>query len=177
MTLQDLSLLAQVFGVLLVSGSLIFVGLQMRQTHAVERANAQRHLLTQWQEWVVSLSHDAGAFDDVRDCLHDYFGSPPFKRTRFFGWAFFALFICEQGLYQSREGLINKTSFDRMIGVVLSIIATPGGRQWWTEASQLVGPDISAYLNRQLAGGPESLPPPFHEMATHYARETQGARP
>jgi hypothetical protein len=176
MTLQDVSLLAQVFGVLLVSGSLIFVGLQMRQTHAVERANAQRHLLTQWQEWQNSLALDESVFADVRDCMHDYSGSTVFKRQRFFAWAFFALWICEQALYQSQEGLINKVSFDRMIGCMVSIIIMPGGAQWWEEARQLVGADISAYLNRQLAGGPESLPPPFHEMATHYGLEMQGAR-
>ena len=51
MTLQDFSLIAQIFGVLLVSGSLIFVGLQMRQTHAIERGNAQRDVLNQTQRW------------------------------------------------------------------------------------------------------------------------------
>ena len=176
MTLQDVSLLAQVFGVLLVSGSLIFVGLQMRQTHAVERANAQRHLLTQWQAWL-QMTDDASAFADVRECMHDYLGAPALKRQRFNAWGFFPLLICEQALYQSQERLINKVSFDRMIGVMLAIIARPGGRQWWTEAEQIVGGDIRDYLAGQLAGGAECLSPPLHVVMTHFGDVEDNLRP
>ena len=51
MTLEDLSLIAQIASVLLVPASLVFVGMQMRQTHAIERGNAQRDLLNQTRDW------------------------------------------------------------------------------------------------------------------------------
>ena len=41
MTIEIISIITQVGSLLLVSGSLVFVGMQMRQTHTVERANAQ----------------------------------------------------------------------------------------------------------------------------------------
>lgn len=168
MTIEVISIVTQVGSLLLVSGSLIFVGRQMRQTHAIERANAQRHLITQWQEWLSIPSQDASMFAAVRDCMHDYLGSSAFERQRFFSWAFHALFISEQGLYQAKDGLMNKVSFDRMIAATLSVMITPGGRQWWAEAKQLVGDDIRDYLELQLAGSPDALPLQFHDMATHF---------
>lgn len=177
MTTETTNLIVQILSVLLVCGSLIFVGLQMRQTYAIKRANAQRHLLTQWQEWQNSLTIDPSVFADVRDCMHGYAGSPALKRQRFFAWAAFAIWICEQGLYQSRDGSINKTSFDRIVAAMVAVILTPGGRQWWAEFSLLVGDDIREYPDDVLAASAESLPPPFYKLATHYDVEAQGARP
>jgi hypothetical protein len=168
MTLDNISIITQVVSLLLVSGSLIFVGMQMRQTHAIERANAQRHLITQWQEWLSIPSQEASMFEDVRACMHDYPGSPAFKRQRFFSWAFHALWIAEQGFYQANDRLINKASFKRMVSATLAIMATPGGRIWWEEAKLLVGDDIRDYLERQLAAKGDSLPPPFYNLATHF---------
>ncbi len=168
MTLEQISLIAQIVSVLLIPASLIFVGMQMRQTHAIERANAQRHVLSQWQDWMNSLARDADAFADVRDCLHDYSGAPEFKRQRFFAWAFESLWIAEQTLYQWEEGLINEKPFVGSINAVLAIIITPGGRQWWVDAEKLVGSDIRDFLAKRLAGSAETLPQQWHELATHF---------
>ena len=168
MTLEQLSLIAQIVSVLLIPASLIFVGMQMRQTHAIERANAQRHVLSQWQDWMNSLSHDAEKFADVRDCLNDYSGASEFKRHRFCAWAFESVWIAEQTLYQWEEGLMNEKPFQGSINAVLSIIVTPGGRQWWVDAEKLVGGDIRDFLNKRLTGGADSLPPQWQELATHF---------
>ena len=178
MNLQDLSLVAQVIGVLLIPASLLFVGLQMRQTRVVERANAQRDLLSQCQVWTSLLIHDAGMFADVRDCLHDYDGQSPFKQNRFSGWAFHLLFICEQSYYQRRDRLINEQSFQGNVAVMLALLQTPGGRQWWLEAQKLVGRDIGTYLARRLAGGAENLPPPLYQLVSPLrAPEAETAAP
>lgn len=168
MTLEQLSLIAQILSVLLIPASLVFVGMQMRQTHAIERANAQRHVLSQWQEWVKSIAGDARMFEDVRDCLHDYLGQDEFKRHRFFAWAFESLWIAEQTLYQWEEGLISEKPFVGSINAVLAIIMTPGGQQWWVDAQKLVGGDIRDFLANRLAGNGASLPPQWHELATHF---------
>jgi hypothetical protein len=169
MTLVQLSLIAQILSVLLVPASLVFVGMQMRQTHAIERANAQRHVLSQWQDWMNSAARDADTFADVRDCLHDYSGQDPFKRHRFFAWAFESLWIAEQTLYQWNEGLINEKPFVGSIDAVLAIILTPGGQQWWVDARKLVGGDIRDFLAERLAGDAGALPPQWQELATHFS--------
>ena len=79
MTLQDLSLIAQILGVLLVSGSLLFVGLQMRQTHAIERANAQRDLLDQTRNWWLLGVEDEAMFDTISAGLQDFRGLSRFQ--------------------------------------------------------------------------------------------------
>ena len=176
MSLEQVSQIAEIASVLLVPASLIFVGMQMRQTHAIERANAQRHVLTQWQEWLKSIAGDADMFADVRDCMHDYLGSSEFKRHRFFAWAFESLWIAEQTLYQWNEGLINEKPFVGSIDAVLAIISTPGGRQWWVDAQKLVGGDIRDFLAGRLAGDEHSPQLPLYELATHFrAPQAQSA--
>lgn len=168
MTPETISLIVQIIGVMLVPASLIFVGMQMRQTHAIERANAQRDLLRQCQEWLNLLNEVPGMFDDVRDCLHDYRGQDAFKRHSFFAWAFDFLFVCEQAMYQRNEKLISQVPFDGMVTAMLSVIVTPGGRQWWEEAKVLVGREISELMSDRLAADEARLPPPWYELATHF---------
>ena len=167
MTLQDLGLIAQILGVLLVSGSLVFVGLQMRQTHAIERANAQRDLLNQTQRWWLLGVEDEAMFDTIRAGLQDFKGLSRFQQGRFNAWGMGLHHICEGVFFQHKSGLIMPTSHEGYTIAFLAIIKTPGGLQWWDEVSKVGNVEFCSYIAKRLAADGGALPS-WTDLLPHY---------
>lgn len=158
MNLQDLSLIAQIVGVVLVPASLVFVGLQMRQTHTIERGNAQRDVLNQTREWWMQCVADEATFDLFSQGLATYATLDRYRQARFnaLGWSL--MHIVEGVFFQHRAGLINASSHEGYVLAFLSIVATPGGGQWWAEVSDVANREFPTYVSLRLAAEAGALP-------------------
>lgn len=155
MTFQDI---VQILGVLLVSGSLIFVGLQMRQTHAVERGNAQRDILNQTREWWTAIAEDEETFDTFCAGLADYNSLSRYRQARFNALGWNLQHIVEGVFFQHKGGLVMASSHDGYMIAFLAILNTPGGRQWWAEVSNVGNAELCGYLSARLQAESASLP-------------------
>jgi hypothetical protein len=169
----------EIAGALAVVISLLFVGYQLRQGQSIERAKAQRDLLVQARDWMSLLAADEEKFESVRLCLTDFDSADDFAKERFNSWAFNVLFIVEQVHYMHIDGFINDGSFYRFEQVILSIIRTPGGAQWWKRAFDIVGTDVGNYIASRLEEIGDSVPP-WNELLPHLranARAAQAVEP
>ena len=158
MTLQDLSLIAQIVSTLLFPASLVFVGMQMRQTHAIERGNAQRDLLNQAREWWMICVSDEAMFDAFCKGMADYHGMSRFEQARFSTLGYNLFHIVEGVFLQDRDKLLADAMSEGYYIAFLSIINTVGGRQWWDEASKVGNAEVCRYLSARLAAESASLP-------------------
>ena len=158
MTLEDISLLAQIVAVLLIPASLVFVGMQMRQTHAVERGNAQRDILEQTREWWIQCVEDEETFDTLVAGLANYAALSRYRQARFnaLGWSL--QHIVEGVFFQHKASLINASSHEGYMVAFLAIINEPGGRQWWDDASKVGNAELCSYLSARLAAEASTLP-------------------
>lgn len=183
MTLEDLSLIAQIASVLLIPASLVFVGMQMRQTHAIERGNAQRDLLNQTRDWWMRCVSDEAMFDVFSQGLANYHGLTRYQKARFSTLGFNLFHIVEGVFFQDRVKLVTDSMVQGYYIAFLSIINTPGGRQWWDEASKAGNVEISNYLSARLAAEAATLPlwtdlnPFFHVPITANKGGGQVAKP
>jgi hypothetical protein len=179
MDLEEIGLITQVLGLVLVAASLVFVGFQMRQTHAIERGNAQRDLLNQTRDWWVLGVQDQDWFDTISAGLHDFHSLDRFQQARFNAWGFNLLHIIEGVFFQNRSALFVSTSHEGYMLAALAILNTKGGRMWWAEASKVVNTEFSAYLSKRLAADAASLPawndlfPHFRHPSDHTANAEQ----
>lgn len=155
---MTLDTVVQIVGVLLVSGSLIFVGLQMRQTQRIERGNAQRDILNQTRDWWMAVAQDEETFDTFCAGLADYAGLSRYRQARFNALCWNLVHIIEGVFFQHKAGLVMASSHDGYMIAFLSILRTPGGEQWWAEASKVVNAELSRYLTARLAAEAASLP-------------------
>ena len=158
MTTDSVSLIIQIFGVLVVSGSLLFVGLQMRQTHVIERANAQRDVLSQTSDWWMTVVEDGATFDTFCAGLADYASLSRYRQARFNALSFKLQHIVESVFFQHKAGLIMASSHEGFMIAYLAIINTPGGRQWWAEASKVGNAELCGYLSARLEAEAATLP-------------------
>lgn len=158
MTLEQLSLIAQVISVLLIPASLVFVGMQMRQTHAIERGNAQRDILDQTRAWWMLCVSDEAMFDTLSQGLANYRGISRYQQARFSTLGFNLFHIVEGVFWQSRERLFTDSMREGYYVAFLAIINTPGGRQWWDEAAKVGNAEVCDYLSQRLANEAATLP-------------------
>lgn len=158
MTADAINQIVQILGVLLVSGSLIFVGLQMRQTQRIERGNAQRDILNQTRDWWMAVAQDEETFDTFCEGLADYGALSRYRQARFNALGWNLMHIIEGVFFQHKAGLVMASSHDGYMLAFLAIISTPGGRQWWAEASKTVNGELSSYLSARLAAEAPTLP-------------------
>jgi hypothetical protein len=158
MTLEDLSLIAQIISVLLIPASLVFVGMQMRQTHAIERGNAQRDLLNQTRDWWMACVSNEAMFDTFSQGLADYNSLSRYQQARFSTLGFNLFHIVEGVFFQDKVELLTDSMSEGYFIAFLAIINTPGGRQWWDEASKVGNVEICRYLSARLATESATLP-------------------
>lgn len=171
MNLEDVGLITEVLGLVLVSASLVFVGFQLRQAHAIERGNAQRDLLNQTRDWWMLGVQDQDWFDTISAGLHDFRSLDRFQQARFNAWGFNLLHIMEGVFFQNRSALIVSTSHEGYMLAALAILNTPGGRMWWAEASKVVNTEFSTYLSKRLAADAASLPV-WTDLLPHYRQSS-----
>jgi hypothetical protein len=60
------------------------------------------------------------------------------------------LFLAEQALYMERDGVIHQVSYKGFLDAALSVVATPGGRVLWSGIRNVIGDDISNYIDDEL---------------------------
>lgn len=156
-TLKDLAAIGDALGGLAVLATLLYLAYQFRQTTRIERTSAQRDLLKQARQWF-ELTLEPALFEVLRKGLKDWDALTSSEREQCSAWAFSFLFLAEQALYMRQEGLINDASFRGFMQAALAVVATPGGRVWWSSARNVLGDDISDHVDRELEQRPASAP-------------------
>lgn len=126
--------IAEVIGLVLVVASLLFVGFQIRQNTQQLR---QDNLLKTIRGTLDSNWHyhrDPRVFDIVRRGCADFDGLPAADQAHFHSIVVDLSFYLELVMRMNRAGLIDDDAPEVNMRFFLSILDSPGGRQWWEVA-------------------------------------------
>jgi hypothetical protein len=174
MSLQDLAAIADAVGGVAVIVTLLYVAIQIRQGALIERAAGQRDLLGQLRGWVEITAHDPALFDVLRRGTRDWASLAPPEQERFHAWALSLLLLDEQAFYMHADGFINEGSFQGIDRAALAVVATPGGRAWWTFVRALLGDDIARHVDAELAQRSAGAPD-WSDLLPHWGASAPGA--
>jgi hypothetical protein len=175
MQLQSIYFVAEIISAVAVIASLIFVGVQLRQTNTqttqankIASADSQRDLLKTASAWLLLTLDKPRVLNDVRQALMEYDTASHETKANFGSWAWSFLLVMEQCVYMKEHDLITASSFSGFETATLGIIVTPGGSQWWTHSKKTIGVAVSEHLDRRLSelGG---VTPPIYELMTQFA--------
>jgi len=153
-SIQDLGALGEFVGSAAVLVTLIYLAYQFRQNLIIARMAGQRELLRGFGDWVQLTTTHPDLANVLRRTLADWESATPEEQERASGWMLSAALLAEQALYLWREKLIYENSYNRAIGLAVSIASTPGGRKWWSHARLALGDDISDLIDDELAQRP-----------------------
>ena len=106
-------------------------------------------------------------FDTISAGLQDFKGLSRFQQARFNVWGMNFQHIIEGVFFQHKSGLIMATSHEGYAVAFLSVVNTPGGRQWWAEASKVGNVELCTYISNRLAAEGATLPV-WTDLLPHY---------
>ena len=159
MNWEAIGAVAEGLGAIAVIGSLLFVGNQLRQNQDIAKGNSQRELLVGAAEWMSSTRHDLVLFETVARLLHGYADANAEDRHRFSTWGYELLFLVERAFYMHRDGYMNDGSWLGFRGMGLSLLLSPGGKEWWeAEARHVWGADAVEHFTAVIETSDESTP-------------------
>ena len=159
MNWEAIGSIAEGLGALAVIGSLLFVGNQLRQNQDIAKGTAQRELLIGGAKWLSSTRHDLGLFEAVARLLYEYSSANAEDRHRFSTWGYELLMLAERAFYMQRDGYMNEASWLGFRGMCLSVLLSPGGKQWWeTEARYVWGADAVEHFMAAIEASDGSTP-------------------
>lgn len=164
MTLADLANIGQVVGALAVIGSLIFVGLQVRQNTKATRATALQMNADYWLSYFTLLADPQ--FSEVYS--KGALGRAELDGAQF-GQFFFlcrATFMgCENQHHQYLSGLLDDDAYRGYEATIREQIAAfPGVRAMWQLVKHTYGTEFAEFLDEQIASVDEHGPGSMHKQ-------------
>lgn len=164
MNWEAVGAIGELFGGVVVVFSLIYIGIQVKQSSALARATAQRDLYQTYQNYLSKVAEDG---DLVRRGLHD-FASLGKSEAIWFN-SRLAPFInhLDLTIRMHKSGFETEDNVDLYGELFMSIVCTPGGKVWWEMMRQSLAIEGRKYVEKRFAN-PETLPPPLHETAPFF---------
>jgi hypothetical protein len=146
-TLEQLSLLAQIAGAVGVLGSLIFVGLQIRQNTQSQRVVAVESLMAAIAAINVPPMQSPALGTALAKVLTDWTAASHDERViaHYFLFCFFKLH--EQAWYQHKSRVLDDAQWIGWENLIRVYYHSPGIQQvWWPSRRDAFSPQFQAYL-------------------------------
>ncbi len=127
MTLEQIALIAQIIGVAVVAGTLIYLALQVHQGAQQMRSEARQAQLTYDQTGVYK-------FVDFPELgrIFSQAETPSFEeKTKLYFWIIGQMRAREYEWLQYQNGAITQESWETYRGVIYFVLGTPRGRALW----------------------------------------------
>ncbi len=153
MDIMELGAIGEFTSGLAVIGSLLFVGLQVRQSNRLSRAEGLREYVREFNQTVLTPIKDPATASVLRRGLNHFeelskdeqlVGHAQFMKILMLGQADFVL---------RREGLVREDFADLMAGLDIGMLRSPGGAQWWQMSKDAFLADYAAQIDREIAAG------------------------
>lgn len=144
MTLENIYYIGQTIAVLAVVGSLIFVGVQLRQNTIAQRQNAQDAFNIMKFDHMSLLISNPDVADIHRRGLKDLSKLDDIERWRF-GAIMQQVFDMALSLYRQpdafEEGNLNR---------IMIAIRQPGATEWWSSGREIYPPDFQIEMDKMI---------------------------
>ncbi len=175
MNWEAIGAIGEMIGALAVFASLLFVGLQIRQSDRTQRAVSLQSVLDGHRDRTFAplyMTQDVGelwsrgmtSFDELEES----------DKRRFFAFMFEQCFQMQQVMQLSERGLLPSTDFDAWLAYTASVFQSPGGKAIWPIMRTTVTPTVAILIDEYLEKHPDTpsfldLNPLFscHSMSTN----------
>ena len=143
MDIMELGAIGELVGGMAVIGSLIYVGLQVRQSNRLEKADSIR---TVQRDIVQTLLHQDASLLPV--AIRDFEGMAAQEKVRAHNWLIAFFSIARTEVVLSQENLGEMSIYP---AVMASFVRSPGLGHWWEYVGPTFGDEFYGYVERYNA--------------------------
>ena len=143
--------IGEVVGALLVVGSLLFVGFQIRQSVRETRAASMNNIMSGWCDWYQRLSEDAELSEIVQKGAEDMSSLTDLERFRFVVLLTGNFRAWHNAWYQWRLGVYDAESWESQMRTIMGFLSMPGARAVWDERKFILPEAFQSYVEVEVA--------------------------
>jgi hypothetical protein len=145
-TLEEINYASQIFGVVLIFASLVFVGLQIRQNTLATRAASHNAVSNSLNEINRMFAENADLTKIWLKGMADRQALTPEERWRFDSTARAYMHVCETMYIQAGLGAGDKSVLYAEEDGIKLAFTSPGMREWWAENPYGFCPEFRGYV-------------------------------
>lgn len=146
MSLEQLSFLSQIVSAFAVIGSLVFVGIQLRQAIRAVRAQTSQAHSANYFAINASIINDGELARIWRESLTDFDAQSPDDKVRFVALASSIFRFYESSRAQWLRGQLDSEHWQMIERQATSFAAQPGIKSWWTLRRQWHSPEFQKWF-------------------------------
>ena len=171
MTLEGIYFISQIIAAISIVASLLFVGVQLRQSDRTQRAGSLQSMLDGYRDRTFLPGITSGEVMDIWAR-----GLPSIDRLdanekRRFWFILLNEFMHMQHVMKLRElKMIEPEDYDAWLSYTASLAKTPGGAALWPVAKKVMTPTVMTVIEAHLTGHPDQ--PSFIDLNQLFAAET-----
>jgi len=143
--------IGEVVGALLVVGSLLFVGFQIRQSVRESRAATMDRITSGWVDFYYKLSQDADLSEIMRKGMNDLSSLTDPEHFRFNVLLIGMFRSWHNAWYQWRLGVFDMESWDSQMRTIRSFLTLPSALAVWEERKIVLPEAFRSYIEAEVA--------------------------
>ncbi|PHS22318.1 MAG: hypothetical protein COA84_12885 [Robiginitomaculum sp.] len=150
MTLEDIYFIASIFAAFSVVVSLIFVGLQVRQSTIATRAAAAQAVHSNFAGWYTSIQNQPSVLAIIIKGLREYEALNGVEKAQFIA-AFMSYSSYHQdAFFKWKDGSLSPELWRGWELVAMNLFMTPGGKEFWAERGYMFSQSFQNYIDTDL---------------------------
>ncbi|PHS22625.1 MAG: hypothetical protein COA85_11125 [Robiginitomaculum sp.] len=150
MTLEDIYFIASIFAAFSVVVSLIFVGLQVRQSTAATKAAAAQAVHSNFAGWYLSLQSDLVLSEIGIKGTNNYASLTVIERAQFISLFMAFTSYMQDAYYKWRDESLSPELWRGWEYVSMNFFNSNGGRAFWDDRSYMFGQSFQSFINDDL---------------------------
>ena len=151
MPLEQLANIAEIFGMLVISITLVFLIVQMRQnTKALHSSTAYSAHDQIGNQIYRPLENDHSLADVFLRGCDDPSCLSPVETVRFFAFFQNTVFTLQSAFYQWREGALDEAFWTSWSQIITNIYMSPGYRLFWEQRKWFFTEEFKTYCETEL---------------------------
>lgn len=157
MNWEAIGAIGEMIGALAVFASLLFVGLQIRQSDRTQRAASLQSVLDGHRDRTFAPLYMTPDISDLWSRGMTSFDELDEKdKRRFYAFMFEQCFQMQQVMQLREQGLLPNTDFDAWLAYTASVFQSPGGKTVWPIMRKLATPTVTKVIDEYLTKYPDT---------------------
>ena len=154
MTLEQLFFASQIAAAIGVIASLIFVGIQVRDSAKATRSATAQAVHENYAGWYLDLAGNASALDTCTRGFVDLGALSPPQKAQFVCTFMAFMSHSQNAFHQWRQGHLADDLWACWEALMMNLVNTPGGAAFWEERSYVFGDEFGAEVKALMAREP-----------------------
>jgi len=150
MNWEAIGAIGEILGALVVIATVLYLSRQVRESNKHAQAEAERETQEKWNHYIDSYTRDPIAREVMRKGYYSFDNLSNSEKSVFMvGMAQFINHL-DMVLRMESKGLLSKEFSDSIGGIVVSLIATSGGREFWKSGATSFQPLSREYISNGI---------------------------